>query len=167
MNIVLTGMMGTGKSVVGKRLSKKLSMKYIDTDEMIVQDVGRPINKIFEIDGETGFRKVERNAVKMISLLDNYVISCGGGVVLDSRNMDELEKNGLVICLIADPLVIYKRIKKTSQRPLLNVKDPIQAIEELIKRRKKYYSRCNLMIDTSDKKINEVVDEIIDYVNQY
>ncbi len=164
MNIVLTGMMGTGKTKVGKLLAKRLKMEYIDTDEVIEKDVGYPIPKIFKKKGEPYFREVETKAVRCVSLLDNFVISTGGGVVLKKENMDELEKNGKTICLAASVDIILERTKKTDYRPLLSVKDPFQAIKDLFKKRKPYYKRCDLMIDTSKKEIVEIVEEIIKFL---
>ena len=103
MNIVLTGMMGTGKTVVGKKLAQKLNMKYISTDEIIEKDAGMSIPKIFKRKGEPYFRNVETKAVKCVALLDNFVIDTGGGVVQRSENMEELERNGVIICLTASP----------------------------------------------------------------
>ncbi len=164
MNIVLTGMMGTGKSIVGKKLARKLNMSYVDTDEVIEKEAGCSINEIFAGDGEKKFRIIEKKAVKYVSLLNNYVISTGGGVVKYAENMDELEKNAVIICLTADPDTIYKRTKKYINRPLLKVDDPEKEIEKLLKQREKFYSRCDLMIDTSNKKVNEITGDIVKYI---
>ncbi|MBA7510356.1 Shikimate kinase [subsurface metagenome] len=166
MNIVLTGMMGTGKTVVGKKLAQKLNMKYIDTDGMIEKDAGMSIPKIFKRKGEPYFRDVETKAVKCVAMLDNYVIDTGGGVVQRSENMEELERNGVIICLTASPEVILERTSKTNYRPLLNVDGPVNEIKKLLKKRKRFYKRCSRMIDTSNKGIEEVVDEIIKFLSE-
>jgi shikimate kinase len=166
MNIVLTGMMGTGKTVVGKKLTQKLNMKYIDTDGMIEKDAGMSIPKIFKRKGEPYFRDVETKAVKCVAMLDNYVIDTGGGVVQRSENMEELERNGVIICLTASPEVILKRTSKTNYRPLLNVDDPVNEIKRLLKKREQFYKRCSRMIDTSHKGIEEVADEIIKFLSE-
>jgi len=166
MNIVLTGMMGTGKTAVGKKLAQKLNMKYISTDEIIEKDVGMPIPKIFEKKGEPHFRDVETKAVKCVAMLDNFVIDTGGGVVQRSENMEELERNGFIICLTASPETILRRTSKTNYRPLLNVENPKKEIKELFKKREKFYKRCSRMIDTSHKGIEEVVDEIIKFISE-
>ena len=166
MNIVLTGMMGTGKTVVGKKIAQKLNMKYIGTDEIIEKDVGMSIPKIFKRKGEPYFRDVETKAVKCVALLDNFVIDTGGGVVQRSENMEELERNGVIICLTASPEAILRRTSKTNYRPLLNVDDPVSEIEKLLKKRERFYKRCSRMIDTSNKRIEEIVDEIIKFVSE-
>ncbi len=166
MNIVLTGMMGTGKTVIGKKLAQKLNMKYISTDEVIEKDVGMSIPKIFTRKGEPYFRDVETKAVKCVAMLDNFVIDTGGGVVQRSENMEELERNGTIICLTASPEVILKRTSKTNYRPLLNVDVPVSKIKELLEKRKQFYKRCSRMIDTSNKGIEEVVNEIIKFLSE-
>jgi len=166
MNIVLTGMMGTGKTVVGKKLAQRLNMKYIGTDEIIEKDVEMSIPKIFKRKGEPYFRDAETKAVKCVALLDNFVIDTGGGVVQKSENMEELERNGVIICLTASPEVIMRRTSKMNYRPLLNVDDPVSEINRLLKKRERFYKRCSRMIDTSNKGIEEVVDEIIKFLSE-
>ncbi len=166
MNIVLTGMMGTGKTVVGRRLAQELNMKYISTDEMIEKDVGMAIPKIFQRRGEAYFRDVETKAVQCVAMLDNFVIDTGGGVVQRSENMEELERNGVIICLTASAEVILSRTSKTDYRPLLSVDDPKSEISKLLKKRKQFYKRCSRMIDTSNKGVEEIVDEIIEFLSE-
>ena len=166
MNIVLTGMMGTGKTAIGKKLAQKLNMKYIGTDEMIEKDVGMSIPKIFKRKGEPYFRDVETKAVKCVAMLDNYVIDTGGGVVQRSENMEELERNGVIICLTASPEAILRRTSKTNYRPLLNVDNPVSEIRKLLEKRKQFYKRCSRMIDTSNMGTEEVVDEIIKFLSE-
>ncbi len=158
--------MGTGKTAAGKKIANALDMKYIDMDEVIEKDVGKSISRIFRDSGEEYFREVEKKVVKCVALLDGFVISTGGGVVLKNENMDELEKNGTVICLTAAPEVILKRTRNTSYRPLLNVEDPEGKIRRLLEKRESYYKRCSLMVDTSEKSVKEVVTEVVRHIKQ-
>ncbi len=167
MNIVLTGMMATGKSAVGKKLASILDMGYIDTDKMIENDTGKTITDIFKKHGEKVFRDFENKAVKCVAVLDNHVISTGGGVVKDSKNMEELEKNAIVVCLTADPEEIYRRVSKNSHRPLLEVSDTLAEIKRIMKERKEYYDRCDLKIDTTGKKPQHPVRKIIDFIEKH
>lgn len=160
-NIVLVGFMGTGKSVVGKRVASQLNMKFINTDDIIEEKEKRPITEIFEKSGEPYFRKVEREAVREISEMDNVVIAAGGGVVLNEENIARLKKKGVLICLGAAAEVIYERTKKHKHRPLLNVKDPVSKIKELLDSRAPFYAKADYQVDTSDKSVDEVVEEII------
>lgn len=164
MNITLVGFMGTGKTVAGKAIAQELGMSYVDIDEVIEKKEGKGINEIFAINGEQHFRKVEKKIAKEISKTDNYVISAGGGIVLDDENIKNLEENGPLICLSASPEKIYERTKNQTHRPLLNAKDPVKAIEMLLEKRRPYYDRIKFQIDTTELGINEVVKKVIDIV---
>jgi len=163
MNIVLTGFMGTGKSAVGKLLAARLGWQFIDTDEMIEKEVGMKIPEIFARRGEPAFRDAETEAVRLVSLLDKMVVSCGGGVVLRSENMDELEKSGIVVCLTASPETILARTKNNTDRPLLKTKDPLAKIKELLSARSGCYARCHCAIDTSTLSPAEVATAILSH----
>ncbi|MEA3485673.1 MAG: shikimate kinase [Candidatus Aerophobetes bacterium] len=161
MNIVLTGFMGTGKSVIGKKLAQRLGMGYLDTDEIIEKREKCKIFQIFEEKGEGYFRKIETQVVKKIAGWDNYVIATGGGVVLKEENMAALRKNGLIVCLSADLETIWNRTAKNQRRPLLNCKNPKKRIESLLKERQPYYQKVDFAIDTSKLNNVEVVERII------
>jgi len=103
MNIVLTGFMGTGKSIVGEKLAQRLGMGYIDTDQIIEEREGCEISKIFKEKGEDYFRKIETEVVKEVSSFNNCVIATGGGVVLKEENIKALRRKGIIISLSANP----------------------------------------------------------------
>lgn len=159
-NIALVGFMGTGKTAVARRIAKELCMNYRSTDEIIETREKRPIRDIFAEEGEPYFRKIEKEVVKEVSSMDNAVIATGGGVVLDNENMDNLKKNGIVICFTASAEEILKRTKTYANRPLLNVPDPLRKIKEMLKIRAPYYKKADYEIETSGKKLEEVVDEV-------
>ena len=159
--------MGTGKSVTGKRIAKQLNMKFINTDDMIEEREGRRIKEIFEVSGEPYFRKVEKEAVKEASEMDNVVIAAGGGVVLDEGNIADLKKKGVMVCLNAPADAIYERTKKYKHRPLLNVEDPVSRIKELLGSRAHLYAKADYQVDTSGKSVYEVVKEIIEGIKGY
>lgn len=161
MNVVLVGFMGTGKTVVAKRLAEKLNMRYISLDEEIVEREGKSINEIFEEDGETYFRKVEKEVTKEVSELKEVVIDAGGGVVKDNENISNLKKRGIMVCLTASPKVIYERTKQDDSRPLLNVENPKNKIKELLEKREPFYANADYTIDTSKLTINEVAKKVI------
>ena len=160
-NIVLIGFMGTGKSAAGRRIAKRLDMRFVSTDDMIVKREKRPITRIFTEEGEAYFREVEKEAVKEAAAMDNVVIAAGGGAVLDEENMSNLGSKGVIVCLTASPEAIYERTKKYKTRPLLNVEDPVSKIRELLEARAPFYRRARYQVDTSDKTINEVAGDII------
>ncbi|UCB57803.1 MAG: shikimate kinase [Candidatus Omnitrophota bacterium] len=160
MNIVLVGFMGTGKTAIGKLLAKKLEMKYISTDELIEHKERRSINDIFKKSGEPYFRRVEKEVVKKVAELDKFIIDAGGGVVLDKENIQNLKRNGKIICLAATSDVILERTKRYYHRPLLNTKNPKEKIEELLKNRAPFYAQADVTIDTTNMTPEEVVQEI-------
>ena len=161
MNIVLTGFMGTGKSFIGKAIARKLAWDYYDTDEMIEKQVGMSVADIFAKKGEPHFRDLETKTVKLLSVIDKVIIATGGGIVLRKENMDELMKKGVVVCLTATPQKILERTKTNKSRPLLNVKDPVARIQELLDSRKEYYSRSHLIVDTTDLTPDQSADKIL------
>ncbi|MBN3039341.1 MAG: shikimate kinase [Candidatus Omnitrophica bacterium] len=160
MNIVLVGFMGTGKTAVGRLLAKEMGIKYISTDEVIEDKERRSINDIFKKNGEPYFRSVEKEIVKKVSELDRFVIDAGGGVVLDEENIQNLKRNGKIVCLSADVNTILERTKRYRHRPLLNVKDPRQKVESLLQERAPFYAKADFTIDTSEMTIEQVAEKI-------
>lgn len=160
-NIVLTGFMGTGKTEVGKILSRKLGYVLVDVDTEIEKEQGITITEIFRQCGEPRFREIEADVIKRLSEIKNAVISTGGGAVLRQENIDNLRKNGIIICLTASEETILKRTSNNNDRPLLQVENPLQKIKELLDFRKPYYEKADIMIDTEDKTPIQVAEEII------
>ena len=149
-NIILTGFMGTGKSVVGKRLARHLKRRFIDTDTLIEQEAGVSIAQIFATEGEPAFRKRERQAITRICQEENIVMATGGGAVMDAGNARMLKESGLVICLTARPEVILQRLhSNTTSRPLLQGPKPLEKIQNLMADRADAYAKADLSIDTS------------------
>ncbi len=160
MNIVLVGFMGTGKTSVGKLLAQKAGMKYISTDEVIEDKERRSINDIFKKNGEPYFRRVEKEIVKKVSELDRFIIDAGGGAVLDEENVQNLKRNGRIICLEAGTDVILERTKRYRHRPLLNTDSPRAKVEELLKARAPFYAKADVSIDTTALTVEQVAEKI-------
>ncbi|MBI3333357.1 MAG: shikimate kinase [Candidatus Omnitrophica bacterium] len=160
-NIVLVGFMGTGKSAVGRLLSRRLKRPFVDLDDRIARQAGRSIPEIFAAEGEAGFRKREAEAVEWAAALKGRVIAAGGGVMLEQANVERMRSAGLLVCLSARPDVIVRRVLASlSSRPLLNGPDPGARVEELLKLRAPFYAKADVTIDTSDRTIEGVVGEI-------
>jgi len=160
-NIYLVGFMATGKTCVGKELTKRLNREFFDMDDLIEQRENMAIVDIFKQKGEPYFRKIEKEIVKEISSKKDLVVGCGGGAIVDEDNLAILKKSGLVICLKADVDIILERTKATTQRPLLNVQDPKGRVNDLLKKREPFYNRADYSVDTTNLEIGEVVDKII------
>ena len=164
-NIYLVGFMGTGKTTVGKILAARLKRQFIEMDEVIERQEACPITEIFETKGEPYFRKLESNLLKKISTQKNLVVSCGGGLICNKKNLKILTETGIVFNLAASAKTIYERTKKYNHRPLLNVDNPVLKIDELIKIRNQYYNKAHHTIDTTDVNPDEVAEKIINELN--
>jgi shikimate kinase len=159
-NIILTGFMGVGKTSVGTRLAQDLRYKFVDTDDLIEADQKSTINEIFAKRGEPYFRDVEMKVIRRVTEGEGLVISTGGGAVIRDENRAAFRTGGLVVCLTARPGVIYERIKHGTHRPLLQTEDPEAKIRELLESRAKFYKEADLIIDTSEKSVDDAVREI-------
>lgn len=157
-NIVITGFMGTGKSTVGRLVAERLGRVFIDTDEEIVRRVGMTIPEIFQRQGEQGFRHIERRVCRFLAAQDSYVISTGGGMLVDESNREVMISSGVVICLTATPDVIKARLTADkTERPLL--KGDWRA---LLEKRQPAYAAIPHQIDTSDKTPEQIAEEVIE-----
>ena len=162
MIISLIGFMAAGKTTIGKRLAKRLNYKFIDLDQYIEAKTKILIKDIFNKKGEKYFRKLEAKYLNdILSNSDNLVISPGGGIVLNENNIKLLKNKSISFLLTASADTILNRIDKIEERPLLDNKSPKSTINKLLDKRAKYYNQFENVIDTDNKKINEIVDEII------
>jgi Shikimate kinase len=160
-NIFLVGLMGTGKSTVGRRLAKKLQLHFYDSDHEIERRTGANIALIFEIEGEHGFRKRESEMLDGITKLSHIVLATGGGAVLDPDTRKVLADRGFVVYLRTGLAQLVQRTSRDTKRPLLNTSDPIKKIEELLEIRGPLYEEiADLIVDTDQRTIQSIVDEI-------
>lgn len=168
-NIALIGFMGTGKTTVGRILARGLNKEFIELDGIIEKNAGKSIPEIFHDDGEIRFRELEIDAVSEVAKKKNTVIACGGGVVLNSINIDRLKKESVIICLAASPSVILRRTSDDEfGRPLLNVADRTQQIKSLLKIRRPFYRQAaDIMVNTSGLSINGVKDKILELLKNH
>ncbi len=165
-NIYLVGFMGTGKTAVGRELAKKKKWRFLDLDELIELKEKRLITEIFAKEGEPYFRKIERRLLKEVAKEKNFVVACGGGIVVDPDNVKTMKASGKMICLTARPDIIWKRTFKFGYRPLLNVPNPKKQIKLLLKLRAPYYAQADKVIDTSRITVKEVVAKIAKLITQ-
>jgi len=156
--------MGTGKTVVGQEVARQLSQQFVDLDSQIEEGQNRRISQIFAEDGEAYFRSLEKQALKQIATGNNLVVSCGGGIILDKDNIQIMKRTGRMICLTSRPEVILTRTQGYRQRPLLNVDNPAEKVEELLKIRAPFYAQADCTVDTSDLTVSQVVNKVLGYV---
>ena len=161
-NIVLTGFMGSGKTAVGREISRILGWKMIDLDDEIVKARGMSINEIFSKLGEPAFRDIETEAIRKVAQHRNVVISTGGGAVLRQENMDLLRAMGVIVCLCVSAESVLGRTRNNSERPLLQVEDPLRRIRELLEFRRPFYEKADIMIDTEGKSPFHIAEEILE-----
>ncbi|MDP2939233.1 MAG: shikimate kinase [Candidatus Omnitrophota bacterium] len=160
-NISLIGFMGAGKTVVGKELANQLNLEFVDLDSLIEAREKMPISEIFAKEGEPYFRKLEKEMVNKVCQSQGVVIACGGGVVLDKENLQNLKQNSRLIYLKASAEVIFERTKNQTHRPLLDVEKPKVRIAQLLKLREPFYTQADYTIDTSKLDVDEVVSKIL------
>ncbi len=158
-NIVLVGFMGTGKTTVGRLLSKQTGMPLVDMDSVIEERAGKAISKIFAEDGETHFRTLERAIVRDLSAKSGQVVSTGGGIVLDPDNIPDYEKNGLVICLLASAETILERVRHDDTRPLL-AGDKQEKILQILETRRPLYEAIAHKINTDGLEPEAIAAQI-------
>ena len=162
-SLVLTGMMGVGKSTIGKGLAKKLSYKFIDIDKLIEVKEGCSINQIFKNKSESYFRRLE-NIVSLRELKkENSVISLGGGAFLDNSIRRAVKNSSISFWLDVEVNELIKRLNKTRKRPLLSQKNLKETVNKLYYERKKTYSEANFRIKCNFKKPENIVKNILEF----
>ena len=159
--VVLVGMMGAGKSSVGKRLAAALDLPFRDADEEIERAAGRTISEIFAQRGEAEFREGERRVIAR--LLDDppHVLATGGGAFMNPETRALVAKKAISIWLKADPEVLAKRVGRKDTRPLLHGKDPRQVLAELLETREPTYRQADLIVESADAPHQATVEVII------
>ncbi len=160
-NIVLIGLMGSGKSSVGRCIAQKTGREFLDTDDLIIEKAGKPISRIFEDDGEPVFRDMESEAVLEASQKQGCIISTGGGAVLRDENIENLKKTGVLFFLQARPETLYERVKDDDSRPLLRGDDPVSILRRILIAREPFYGQADFRVDTEDLSLEQVCDEIL------
>lgn len=158
--IILTGMMGSGKSTVGVELAKKLALKFIDIDSEIEKEQKCSITEIFQKHGEEYFRKLEAKKIEQV-LVPNNVIALGGGAFENESTRKILLSNTKVIYLKTSAQEILERIENTNNRPLLKGNMNLENIKHIIDNREINYNKAHITIETDKKKINKIVEEIL------
>ena len=160
-NLILVGFMGVGKSSVGRRLSHLLGRPFVDADEWIEELAGRDIPSIFSEEGEAAFRDYETKVARRIASRRGLVVATGGGMLGRAENVRLLRSTGTLICLTADPERILERTRPWSSRPLLaGAENPLQTVRALLAQRASQYNQAELSVDTTDRTIEEVAEEL-------
>lgn len=160
-NIYLVGLMGAGKTTIGRLLAKHLHKTFYDTDHEIERRTGVNIPLIFEVEGEAGFRKRETAIIEELSRKKNIVMATGGGAVLAEKNRDNLKQNGAVVYLRANVHELWQRTRNDKNRPLLQTADPHEKLKQLFAERDPLYTEvASLVIETESESVGSIVHRI-------
>lgn len=161
-NIFLVGMMGAGKTTVGRALARKMQMRFVDTDKVLVERTGVPVATVFEIEGEEGFRRREASLLAEIAAADDCVIATGGGAVLSAENRRAMRENGTVIYLRARVADLWERTRHDTTRPLLATADPRATLARLLEERDGLYREAaHLVVETGVQSASTLATRVM------
>ena len=158
-NIVLSGFMASGKTIVGTLLERMLGLPLVDTDSLIEEEAGRSVQQIFEVEGEARFRELERQVIARESERDGAVLAVGGGAVLDRGNVENLKKRGVVYLLSVSPEEAARRAGKGADRPLL-AEDLAEVRQLMVSRETAYQAAADVVVETGGKEPGDVAGVI-------
>ena len=149
-NIVLVGLMGSGKSCIGRRLAERLGRPFVDADAEIEKAAGCSIQDIFDLHGESEFRAGERRVIARLLGTPGQVIATGGGAFMDPATRDEIRRRGLSVWLRADLELLHRRTSRRDNRPLLKTGEPRAILARLIEERHPVYANADIVVDSVD-----------------
>ncbi|WP_103123671.1 shikimate kinase [Nostoc cycadae] len=164
VSLYLIGMMGAGKTTVGRLLAQQLGYGFVDTDDVIAQATGRAITQLFAEEGEAAFRQLESDVLAQVSAHINLTVATGGGIVLRRENWSYL-RHGLIVWLDVPVELLYNRLAEDTTRPLLQDPDPRGKLRSLLEQRQPLYSQADLHImvyegETPEQIANRVMEAI-------
>ena len=166
-NIYLIGFMGSGKSTIAPKIAKIMNRPFFDSDSWIENKTGKSISQIFKEEGEDSFRKIEKDCLKMVSQMEQLVVSIGGGAIMFSENWINLKKSGIIIYLKCSFETLWLRIQNSVTRPLLpqDKNERYQEIKKLLVHRAPYYERADIIFpckegESPDKIAEQLIKQI-------
>jgi shikimate kinase len=161
-SIALVGMPGSGKSTVGRHLARQLGWRFVDSDAEIEREIGQPIRAFFEQHGEAAFRDIEQAAIARLAQERGIVLATGGGSVLRPANREALARGCVVIYLKSTPEDLFRRLRHDTQRPLLQVADPLRRLRDLYRERDPLYrAAARFIIETGRPTVPTLVNMIL------
>jgi shikimate kinase len=165
--IVLVGLMGAGKTTIGRRLAAKLGLAFVDADQEIEFAAGKTIPEIFADHGEAYFREGERKVIARLLSGGAMILATGGGAFMNDETRENIHKSGVVVWLKADLPLLMKRVKKRSNRPLLKTEDPENVMRRLIEERYPVYSKADVTVESRDVAHSSMVGDVIKALAQW
>jgi shikimate kinase len=167
-NLILVGMMGSGKTTMGRTLAKHLGKVFVDSDEEIIKRTGVTVPHIFDVEGEAGFRQREAAAIRDLAGRDNLVLATGGGAVLEEQNRAMLQQNGIVIYLKASVHDLWQRTRHDRNRPLLQTDNPHAKLMELFQQRDPLYRQVSdIVVQSGKQSAHALMLHLADEIDAY
>lgn len=166
--LVLVGLMGAGKSAVGRRVAARLDVPFIDADAEIEKAAGCSVSEIFEREGEAGFRAGERRVVaRLLEEEPVHVLATGGGAFMDPGTRALIREKGISLWLRADLEVLFERVSRRSHRPLLKTADPKATLAALMEQRYPVYAEADIVVDSADGPIGAMIDKVLQALSEH
>ncbi len=165
--IVLVGLMGAGKTSVGRLLAKRLDLEFIDADDEIEQAARCSIEQIFESHGEAEFRDGERRVIARLLTGPTHVLATGGGAFMRKETRDAIRGWGISVWLRADLDLLLRRVSRRKNRPLLRNENPRQTLEKLMEERYPVYAEADIVVDSGDRPPGTIVDNVIESIETF
>lgn len=169
-NLVLVGLMGAGKSAIGRIVAQQLGLPFIDTDTEIERVSRMTISELFAAYGEEEFRALETRVIKRLLRSGPRVVSTGGGAFINEKTRKQIERGGLSVWLNADLDVLWERVNKRDHRPLLKTENPKQTLKDLMDKRYPIYALADITVQSRDVRkeviANEFLTSVIDYIGK-
>lgn len=165
-SVVLIGMMGAGKSSIGRRLARRLGMQFVDADQEIEEAAGCTIPDIFRLYGEAAFREGERKVIERLLADSPKIVATGGGAFMNEKIRGEIERRAISVWLRAEMNILLERVSRRNDRPLLKQGDPEEILQRLIAERYPTYELADITIDSGDGPHELVVEAIVARVEE-
>jgi shikimate kinase len=165
--VALVGLMGAGKSAIGKRLALRLGLPFVDADDEIERAAGCSIAEFFERFGEFEFRAGERRVISRLLAAPPHVLSTGGGAYMDPETRALMHRHAITVWLRADLEVLYDRVRKRTHRPLLREGDPKEILQRLISQRYPVYAEADLVVESTAQPAEVTTDQVLDALRRH
>ena len=168
LNIFLVGPMGAGKSTIGKQLAQELNLPFYDSDEVIVERTGADLAWIYDVEGESGFRKREKDIINDLTQKSGIILATGGGVILEPENRDKLSARGTVVYLSATVEQQLRRTVRDKRRPTVFVmKNPeVEIAQLMVERQPLYQSIADITVSTDGRTVRAVALDVVKMINE-
>ena len=163
----MVGLMGAGKSSIGRRLAKLLGVPFVDADSEIEAAAGCTISELFETHGEDAFRDGERRVIERLLKQDPHVLATGGGAFMNEATREIIKQTGISVWLRADLDLLMERVLRRDTRPLLRQDEPRKVMQRLMDERYPVYAQADVIVDSVDAPHEVVVNAIVDTLNSY